>query len=259
MLSFSRMALSTLILLGLGAWPACGIALGAEPSPRARVAVAANFTDVAHLLAQQYAQQSGNRIDISSASTGKLYAQIRNGAPFDILLAADNTTPQRLVADGLAEQSSLFAYASGELVLWSRDAALARDGEDALRQHAFQKFAIANPALAPYGIAAREALQHIGRWDTLKSHLVYGENVGQATQFVMSGNADAGLLPRSLVMESQRQVGGAFWLVPADWYKPITQTAVLLTRGSANPAAIGFMKYLRSEPARRIITAHGYH
>lgn len=259
MLSFSRLSPSKLVLFGLSVWALGGVAMGAESVPRARVAVAANFANVAQLLAQQYAQQSGNRIDVSAASTGKLYAQIRNGAPFDILLAADNTTPQRLVAEGLAEQSSLFTYAGGELVLWSRDAALVRDGEDALRHHAFQKFAIANPALAPYGVAAREALQHIGRWESLKPQLVYGENVGQATQFVMSGNADAGLLPRSLVMQLQAQVGGAFWPVPAGWYKPIVQTAVLLTHGKDNPAAIGFLQYLRSEPARRIITEHGYH
>ena len=258
-MSFSPAVWGLLILVGLFAWPGCRTASGAEPVPHARLGVAANFTEVAHLLVRQYTGQSHDRIGISVASTGKLYAQIRNGAPFDILLAADNTTPQRLVAEGLAVRSSLYAYAAGELVLWSSDPTLASGGEVTLRHHAFDKFAIANPQLAPYGVAAREALQHIGRWDALKPHLVFGENVGQATQFVMSGNAQAGLLPRSLVMQSQRQVGGAVWPVPPDWYHPIIQTAVLLEHGEDNPAAIGFMQYLRSEPAHRIINAHGYH
>ncbi len=256
---FSRTISGLLIAVALGAWPGSRPAIGVEPAHQARIGVAANFTEVAHLLARQYAGQSHDRIAISVASTGKLYAQIRNGAPFDILLAADNTTPQRLVADGLAVRSSLYDYAAGELVLWSRDSTLVNDGETTLRRHAFGKFAIANPALAPYGVAAREALQHIGRWHALEPHLVLGENVGQATQFVMSGNAEAGLLPRSLVMQSQRQVGGASWRVPSDWYKPVIQTAVLLNHGKGNPAAVGFLKYLRSEPARRIIGAHGYH
>lgn len=255
---FSRMASGALIFASAIALTASCTAVGAESVPQARVAVAANFTQVAQRLATQYTQRSGNRIDISAASTGKLYAQIRNGAPFDILLAADNTTPQRLVAENLAVQSSLFDYATGKLVLWSRDAILSTQGENTLRHHDFHKFAIANPELAPYGAAAREALQHIGRWDAIKPHLVYGENVGQATQFVMSGNAEAGLLPLSLVMESNRRVGGGYWLIPADWYAPIVQTAVLLKRGSDNVAAIGFLKYLHSQPARRIIIAHGY-
>lgn len=234
-------------------------AIAADASgTHARIAVASNFIEVAQILVDRYAQASDDRIGISAASTGKLYAQIRNGAPFDVLLAADNTTAQRLVDEAMAVRASLYDYASGQLVLWSRDPTLAVDGERALREHQFHKFAIANPELAPYGAAARAALQHIGRWDTLKSHLVLGENVGQATQFVLSGNAEAGLLPRSLVMQAQKQVGGASWRIPPDWYPPIIQSAVLLKHGSDNPAAIGFLKYLRSDAARAIITTHGY-
>ncbi|WP_235604289.1 MULTISPECIES: molybdate ABC transporter substrate-binding protein [unclassified Rhodanobacter] len=253
-----RVLLTLLAIAGLVAWPAHNAAAATEPVAQARVAVAANFTEVARLLAEQYTRQSGNRIEISAASTGKLYAQIHHGAPFDVLLAADDTTPKRLVDEGLAVRSSLYDYATGRLVLWSRDPALVDDGGNVLRNHTFHKFAIANPDLAPYGAAAREALQHIGRWDALKPQLVLGENVGQATQFVLSGNAEAGLLPRSLVMESQKQVGGSSWLVPASWHQPIIQSAVLLNRGSDNPAAIGFLGYLRDDAARRIIAAHGY-
>ncbi|TAL97939.1 MAG: molybdate ABC transporter substrate-binding protein [Rhodanobacter sp.] len=253
-----RLLLSLLAIVGLLAWPSSRVAIAAAPAGQARLAVAANFTRVARLLADQYAHQSGSRIEISAASTGKLYAQIRHGAPFDILLAADNTTPQRLVDEGLAVRSSLYDYATGRLVLWSRDPTLITDGERVLRQHDFHKFAIANPELAPYGAAARAVLRHVGRWDALKPRLVLGENVGQATEFVISGNAKAGLLPRSLVMQAQRQMGGSSWLVPASWHPPITQSAVLLNHGRGNPAAIGFLRYLRSAAARRIIAAHGY-
>lgn len=250
--------LGLLPLIGLLAWSSTRTATAAEPVSQTRMAVAANFTEVARLLANQYADQTGQRIEISAASTGKLYAQIRHGAPFDILLAADDTTPQRLVHESLAVRSSLYDYATGRLMLWSRDSALITDGERVLRQHDFHRFAIANPTLAPYGAAAREVLQHVGRWGALKPRIVLGENVGQATQFVLSGNAEAGLLPRSLVMQAQQQVGGSFWLVPASWHQPIIQSAVLLDHGRDNPVAIGFLKYLRSDGARRIIVANGY-
>lgn len=253
-----RVVPAMLAITGLATWSAGQATVGTPPATRARIAVAANFSEVARLLAEQYGRRSGNRIDISVASTGKLYAQIRHGAPFDVLLAADDSTPQRLVDEGLAVRSSLYDYARGRLVLWSRDAALVADGEQVLCQHDFRKFAIANPALAPYGAAARQVLQHVGRWDTLQPRLVLGENVGQATQFVLSGNAEAGLLPRSLVLEAQRQVGGSAWLVPADWHRPIVQVAVLLDHGRDNPAAIGFLEYLRDDTARRTIAAHGY-
>lgn len=248
-------------LLAAIGWAAIGTSTAAAvPASQARVAVAANFTAVAELLARQYAAQSGNHIALSAASTGKLYAQISHGAPFDVLLAADQATPRRLVDDGFAVRSSLYDYASGRLVLWSRDAKLIvdGDGEATLRRHDFHKLAIANPELAPYGAAARDVLRHVGRWQALQPRLVLGENVGQAAQFVLSGNADAGLLPCSLVLEVQRQVGGSAWPIPADWHRPIIQSAVLLTRGRNNPAARGFLAYLRSAAARRIIIAHGY-
>lgn len=258
-LDIIRMLVRRVVPAMLAMLALAGLAAAGTPSAtRARIAVAANFSEVARLLAEQYTRRSGNRIDISVASTGKLYAQIRHGAPFDVLLAADDSTPQRLVDEGLAVRSSLYDYARGRLVLWSRDAMLVSDGESVLRRHDFRRFAIANPALAPYGAAAREVLQHVGRWDALQPHLVLGENVGQATQFVLSGNAEAGLLPRSLVLEAQRQAGGSAWLVPADWHRPIIQSAVLLNHGSDNPAAIGFLEYLRDDTARRTIAAHGY-
>lgn len=224
----------------------------------ARVAVASNFAEVAKQLASDYDRHSGHRIDVSAASTGKLYAQIHNGAPFDVLLAADDTTPRKLVAEGLAEGSSVHDYAIGRLVLWSRDPALVKDGEALLRKGKITRLAIANPALAPYGAAARDVLQHVRRWEALEPQLVLGENVGQATQYVLSGAAPLGLLPRSLVLEARKTQPGSGWEVPARWHAPIVQSAVLLRSGRDNAAARGFLAYLKTPAARAYIRAHGY-
>lgn len=244
---------TTSLLLAL-----CGLLAQPAMAAQARIAVASNFAEVARQLAADYGKQSGHRIEISAASTGKLYAQIQHGAPFDVLLAADDTTPRKLVAEGLAEADSLHDYATGRLVLWSRDPALVKDGEALLRSGAISKLAIANPELAPYGAAAREALRHLRRWDALQPKLVLGENVGQTTQFVLSGAAPLGLLPRSLVLEARKTTPGSGWEVPASWHQPIVQSAVLLKRGANNPAARGFLAYLQTPAARAFIRAHGY-
>lgn len=235
-----------------------GLAPTAGLAAQARVAVASNFADAARELARDYARESGHRIDVSAASTGKLYAQIRNGAPFDVLLAADAATPRKLAAERRAEGATLHDYAVGRLVLWSRNPALVKDGEALLRRGRIDRLAIANPDLAPYGGAARDVLRRVGRWESLKPRLVMGENVGQATQFVVTGTAPLGLLPRSLVLEAQRTTPGSGWDVPASWHAPIVQSAVLLPRGRDNPAARGFLQYLRSPVARARIRALGY-
>ncbi len=230
----------------------------AKPPVSARVAVAANFAMAAKKLAADYSRHSGYRITISSASTGKLYAQIHHGAPFDVLLAADARTPRLLADEGFADATTRHDYATGRLVLWSRDPALIQDGEALLRKESIGKLAIANPALAPYGEAARETLNYVRRWDELQPHLVMGENVGQATQFVVTGAAPLGLLPLSLVQEANRQHRGSSWEVPANWHAPIVQSAVLLKHGQRNPAARGFLKYLQSPAAQKRIRTFGY-
>ncbi|RMH93780.1 molybdate ABC transporter substrate-binding protein [Lysobacter pythonis] len=227
-------------------------------SGSARLAVAANFAEPARRFADDYRRQTGHRIEISSASSGKLYAQIKHGAPFDAFLSADDTTPRRLVDEGLAVRDTLFDYAVGRLMLWSRDPAAFRDGEATLRQGDIARLAIANPELAPYGAAARESLRHIGRWEALKPKLVMGENIGQTMQYLTSGAAPLGLVPRSMVLEAQRTQPGSSWLVPADWHAPIVQSAVLLTRGRDNPAARGFLHHLRSPAVQRQIVLLGY-
>lgn len=251
-----------LLLALAGVLPTAALAQSAANKPAApvvaRVAVASNFADAAKQLAAAYGRQSGHRIEVSAASTGKLYAQIRHGAPFDALLSADAETPRMLVEEGLADGDIVQDYAIGRLVLWSRDPARVKDGEALLRKGEIDRLAIANPDLAPYGAAAREALDYVRRWEELQPKLVMGENVGQATQFVVSGAAPLGLLPRSLVQEARKTHPGSGWEVPASWHAPIVQSAVLLKRGERNPAARGFLKYLQSPAARQRIRAFGY-
>ncbi len=221
----------------------------------AQIAVAANFVTTAQELVADYQRVSGQTLGLSSASTGKLYAQIRNGAPFDLLLSADRATPERLVREDLALGDSLQDYAIGRLVLWAPGQDIRAAGEHVLREGEITRLAIANPQLAPYGEAAREVLEHVGRWQSLQPRIVRGENVGQAAQFVASGAAPFGLVPRSLVLD--RDVD-AIWLVPADWHRPLLQAAVLLEHGHDNATARDFLAYLHSEAARRVILAHGY-
>lgn len=253
---FASLGLGLALLLPI---PGAAQAPKAAPAPVvARIAVAANFAEAARSLAAAYGRRSGHRIEVSAASTGKLYAQVRNGAPFDALLAADAETPRRLVEEGLADGDSLHDYATGRLVLWSRDPGLAADGEALLRKGRIERLAIANPELAPYGAAAREVLLYLRRWEELRPKLVLGENVGQATQFVATGAAPLGLLPRSLVLEAGKTRAGSAWEVPARWHAPIVQSAVLLEHGRGNVAARGFLEYLRSAQARQAIRGFGY-
>jgi molybdate transport system substrate-binding protein len=231
---------------------AANVACAAE----ATVAVAANFAAPAKVLAQRFAAQTGHKLVLSSGSTGKFYAQIRSGAPFEVLLSADAATPQRLEEEKLAVAGSAFTYAVGKLVLWS--AKLPVD-ENTLRAGRFTRLAIANPKLAPYGAAAQEALVKLGLWPGLQPRLVVGENIAQAFQFVASGNADLGFIAFSQISEGGSSRGGSYWPVPASLHAPIRQDAALLTRGSSNAAAREFLAFLRSEPARELIAGYGYH
>lgn len=225
-----------------------------------RLAVASNFAGTAKVLAQKFTEQSGFPVSISTASTGKLYAQIRQGAPFDILLAADRLTPERLCQEGLALEPTLVNYARGRLMFLRHSAKTDQEAEVALRGGNFQKLAIANPDLAPYGLAAMQVLTHLGLTRQVRPRLVIGENIGQAGQFFFSGNADAALLPRTQVLEAQGQqkkmAGG--WLIPEAWHAPLVQTGVLLKRGEKNPGALAFIDYLQSSQAKDVMTSHGY-
>jgi len=226
----------------------------------ARLAVASNFVNTAQVLVLKFSEQTQYKLSISAASTGKFYAQIRQAAPFDVFLSADRNTPERLVNEGLAVKGTLFDYARGRLVFVSQAPGSSTLVEQRLRQAQFKKLAIANPELAPYGLAAKQTLEALGLLPKVQVRLVMGENIGQAAHFVFSGNADAGLLPRAFALETpeQKKLYQHSWLVPESLHQPIVQTAVLLTRGQHNQAALAFMQYLQQPEAQGIIASHGY-
>lgn len=221
-----------------------------------KVAAASNFVAPLNALAADFAKRSGHQLQISSGATGKLFAQISHGAPFEVFLAADDEAPGKLAAAGLASKNTLFTYATGRLVLWS--SAGNTPDEDTLKSKSLNKLALANPKVAPYGRAAVAYLQAQGLYDGLKSKLVYGENIAQAQQFVASGNAQYGLIAASLVMLDGQFKLGQGWLVPAQYHQPIRQDAVLLNPGQGNAAATAFLQYLKSAPAQQIIRRYGY-
>ena len=219
------------------------------------IAVASNFTATMRILAERYEKQSGHSVVLLPGSTGKHYAQIMHGAPFDAFFAADAERPALLEAGGRSLPGSRFTYAIGRLVLWSPDPELV-DGDGAvLQSRAFRRLAIANPRLAPYGRAAQQFLESRRLWESLQPKLVRGENIGQAFQFVASGNAELGFVALSQLIQSDRHKRGSMWRIPEDLYAPIEQQAVLLTQ---DPAAQAFMDFVQGEPARAIIRAHGY-
>lgn len=220
----------------------------------ARVAVASNFTKAARVLAAAYEQSSGHTINLSFGSTGLLYAQISQGAPFDVFFAADQARPQRAVDDGLAVAGTTLTYAVGRLVLLSFDEDVPISAS-VLGDPRVSRLAIANPATAPYGTAAIETLTAFGVLDKVAPKLVRGTNVAQAYQFVFSGSAEVGFVALSQVMD---EADGNWWLVPQALHAPIAQDAVLLMRGADNIVAIGFLEFLKTDAARSIIAAHGY-
>ena len=216
------------------------------------VAAAANFTKVAEELAPLFKAETGHDVIYSFGATGQLYTQITQGAPFEVLLAADDERPGRAVAEGFGVEGTVFTYAVGALALYSTSLDLS-DGKAVLEAGDFDKVAIADPAAAPYGRAALEAIAALGLTDAIRPRLVTGESITQALQFVESGNAELGFLAASQV------VGRAgVWLVPAELYEPIRQDAVLLKVGQANPAARAFLDFLRSDAAVAVIEASGY-
>ena len=224
----------------------------------AQLAVAANFAAPAKRLAEHFAQRTGHKLAISAGSTGKFYAQIANGAPFDVFLSADEETPRRLEREKLGVPGSAFTYAIGKLVLWSAREGLVDDKGEILRQGAFKRLALANPKLAPYGAAAQQAMEKLGVWPALQSRLVQGESIAQTFQFVASGNAELGFVAWSQIVEGGAAPRGSHWLVPPALYSPIRQDAVLLARGAGNPAARQFLAFLRDADARELIRRFGY-
>jgi len=235
-----------MIMAGLAsAMAAPWLVARAQSHAPALVAVATNFAKVAEMLAVEFETKTGMQITIASGATGQLFAQVINGAPYDVFLAADQARPEKLEAAGLSFER--LTYARGFISLWNPAGAAS---EEVLRAQEYSHLAIANPALAPYGRAAQEVLQALGLWEKLQGKIVMGQNVGQAYALVASGNAGLGFVDASRMMEL-----GGHWLVPPNLYSPILQDAVLLRDA---PVARAFMGFLASETAGEIITGAGY-
>ncbi len=221
------------------------------------VAVAANFTAPMRQIALDFEKYTGHRIIASYGATGKFYAQIKNGAPFEILLSADANTPARLVKENCAVPGSQFTYATGKLVLWSAKPAVVDESGEVLKKGDFDHIAVANPKLAPYGAAAVEVMSSLGVYAALQPKFVTAENIAQAHQFISSGNAALGFVALSQVLKDGK-IEGSAWLIPAKLYQPIRQDAVILAKGRDQTAAAAFMRYLKGEKATRVIKSFGY-
>jgi len=225
----------------------------------AHIAVAANFAAPAKALAQRLNQTTGHTARLSFGATGAFTTQIENGAPFDALLAADAQSIARLQAKGLTVPGSRLTYAVGKLALWSATPNLVDDQGKVLAGGRFNKLAIANPKLAPYGAAALQTLEKLGLAEQLKPKLVMGEGIGQTYQFVASGNAQLGLVALAQVMEGGKPAaGGSLWVVPDNLHAPIVQDAALLQHGAGNPAARAWMALLASPAAQDVVRGYGY-
>jgi molybdate transport system substrate-binding protein len=224
----------------------------------AQVAVAANFAEPIKAIAAVLEKTTGHTLSVTLGATGKLYAQIKNGAPFDVLLAANTEVPLALEKDGLAAAGSSFTYARGKLVLWSANASLVDARGEVLKGAGFRKLAYANPKTAPYGEAAVQTIDTLGLTSALAPKLVQGESIGQAFSFVYTGNAELGFVALSQVLDGGRLKSGSMWLVPQSHYRPIEQNAVLLKRGASNPAALALVKLLRSPATKDLIRSYGY-
>lgn len=223
-----------------------------------QVAVAANFTAPMQKIAADFEKDTGHKAVLAFGATGKFYSQIKNGAPFEVLLAADDETPAKMEQEGLAVSGSRFTYAIGKLVLWSAKEGIVDAQGAVLKKGQFAHLALANPKLAPYGAAAMEAMSKLGVAGALQPKFVQGENIGQTYQFVQSGNAELGFVALSQVYKDGKVSSGSAWIVPSNLYAPIRQDAVITAAGKGKPAAEALMKYLKGDKAKAVIKAYGY-
>lgn len=233
-----------------------GFALNAQ-ADEISVAVAANFTAPMQKIAAKFEKDTGHKVVSSFGATGKFYAQIKNGAPFEVLLAADDETPAKLIKENAAVPGSQFTYAIGKLVLWSAKPAIVDAAGDVLKNGGFDHLAIANPKVAPYGVAAVETMKALGVYDKVQPKIVTGESISQTQQFIYSGNALLGFVALSQVLKDGK-IEGSAWVVPAKLYTPIRQDGVILDKGKGKPAAEALLKYLRSDKAKAVIRSFGY-
>ena len=229
--------------------------VGEANSSEIRVAVASNFSVAIKALSKRFEEKTGYRVVLIFGSTGKHYAQIKHGAPYDIFFAADKARPKLLEEEGVSIPLSRFTYAVGQLVLWSPQKGVVGDSLDVLHQDMYRYLALANPRLAPYGAAAQEVLQAAGLWERLQNKMVKGENIGQTFQFVQSGNAELGFVAYSQVKTRIDLMEGSAWIVPPSWHTPIEQQAVLL---KDNSIARDFITFIKSVESKTLIENFGY-
>ena len=225
---------------------------------QASVAVAANFMAPMKRIAQDFERDTGHKLTLAFGATGQFYAQIRHGAPFAVLLSADDETPLKLEKEGLGVPGSRWTYAIGKLVLWSKKPGFVDAQGEVLRQGGFEKIALANPKLSPYGAAALQVLDHMGLRERTAAKMVQGSNITQTFQFVSSENAQLGFIALSQVFDNGKLKQGSAWLVPSAMHAPLQQDALLLNPGKDNAAAVAFLKYLQGDQAKAVIRAFGY-
>ena len=242
------------LVAALGASLFAGLTHAAE----VHIAVAANFTAPINEIAAAFEKASGHKVIAAFGPTGGLYTQIKHGAPFEVFLAADDSTPARLETEREILAGSRFTYAIGKLVLWSASAGYVDAQGEVLRRNEFNHLSIGNPKTAPYGLAATQVLARLGLSEAVKPKLVEGTNITQAYQFVATGNAELGFVALSQVYKDGQITAGSAWIVPEDMYEPIRQDAVILNKGKDNPAAAALVDYLKGPKAAAVIKSYGY-
>ena len=223
-----------------------------------QVAVAANFTAPIQAIAKGFEKDTGHKLVAAFGATGQFYAQIKNGAPFEVFLAADDSTPAKLEQENQIVAGSRFTYAVGTLALWSAKPGYVDAKGEVLRANAFKHLAIANPKAAPYGLAATQVLDKLKLTDATRTKIVEGQNITQAYQFVSTGNAELGFVALSQVYKDGKVSEGSAWIVPAELHEPIRQDAVILNKGKDNPAAKALVDYLKGPEAAALIKSYGY-
>jgi len=238
------------MLFGFVSTPAC--------AGEVRAAVASNFSAPMERIVVLFQQESGHTVKVSLGSSGKFYTQIKGGAPFDVFLSADEAIPKRLEQEGLAVGGSRFVYALGRLALWSAQPGFVDAKGSVLNRNGYNRLAIADPRLAPYGIAAKETLEKLTMWNAMQRKLVKGENITQTWQFVATENAELGFVALSQIMHDGKVSEGSWWLVPAEMHKPIRQSAVLLSGAKDQAASRVFLAFLKSEKAAAVMRGFGY-
>ncbi|MHC2144533.1 molybdate ABC transporter substrate-binding protein [Pseudomonas sp. 210_17 TE3656] len=223
-----------------------------------QVAVAANFTAPIQAIAKDFEKDTGHKLVAAYGATGQFYAQIKNGAPFEVFLAADDSTPAKLESEGDSVKGSRFTYAIGTLALWSAKPGYVDAKGEVLKKNEFKHLSIANPKAAPYGLAATQVLDKLKLTEATKAKLVEGQNITQAFQFVSTGNAELGFVALSQIYKDGKVTEGSAWIVPASLHEPIRQDALILNKGKDNPAAKALVDYLKGPKAAALIKSYGY-